>query len=72
MALIRVGAIEKRAVQHRQAKMQLATAQNNLDSAETRTDELEDRKQHFFVVVGLEDDDQQGLIMKSTRTLRLK
>ncbi len=61
MARIRVGAIEKRAVQHRQAKSQLATAQKNIDSAKTRTDELENRKQQLFVIVGLEDDDQQGL-----------
>lgn len=61
IARVRSEDLEKRATQHRQAKSQLATAQNDIDSAKTRTDELEERKQQFFVIVGLEDDDQQGL-----------
>lgn len=61
IARVRSGQIEKRASQHQQATVQLAGAQKNIDSAKTRTDELEHRRQQLFDDVGLEDKDEHGL-----------
>jgi len=61
IARVRSEDLEKRATQHRQAEAQLTTAQKNIDSARTRTVELERRRGQLFGDVSLEDNDEHGL-----------
>lgn len=61
MARVRSESINRRALQHREAKNQFATSKKNAGSAQGRLEELGNRKQAFFSNLSLEDDDDSEL-----------